>query len=604
MLRPLLRTTLALALTGAPFAQFNVVDEAWTRTRTDATFEAVQPVEVEAAPDGGVLVLTLERELPIDDFGRPAQFTVTRFNENGDELWRDSIPAPPVPSSWFFEGRNFDSVFDGAGEALVVWSTPTGSFLRRYGAGGTPLWTQPLDLALGGWTQYVAAFVELAPSGDIVVLGVAMQGSYPRFDVRTFAPDGTLRWSWRGDGVQGFGNVGQGFPEGLAVGPAGTIYALGRGDAPAFQHAPSMVAIDAFGNHLWRHDVISSGGAFVDAAFDSQGNVVLVAPGSAMPGVGISVVKRTPSGTTLSSTVIHEPGFYLFPTTAAVDALDRIVVGGGRFGASSIVREARVYFLDASGSLVNAVRPSVVAPGEDGAVCHLAVTSRNDVVAFGYSGTGVDEMFLARFAPDGMERWAVEFAGQRPLPAESGSVRIGFAVDPRGNPFTLSQSIEGGVFPDLALGAELRKFVQNGPAGAPYCGPAATNSTGAPGVLVGLGPDQLSADNVTLRADQLPAGALTLFLASRTQGSVPMAGGGQGTVCLGGSIGRFYGPGEIRAASPSGNAALQLHLNNLPQPSGRVTATAGETWSFQAWYRDANPGPTSNLTNGVAVTIQ
>jgi hypothetical protein len=30
----------------------------------------------------------------------------------------------------------------------------------------------------------------------------------------------------------------------------------------------------------------------------------------------------------------------------------------------------------------------------------------------------------------------------------------------------------------------------------------------------------------------------------------------------------------------------------------------GETWSFQAWFRDVNPGVTSNFTDGVAVTLR
>ena len=34
---------------------------------------------------------------------------------------------------------------------------------------------------------------------------------------------------------------------------------------------------------------------------------------------------------------------------------------------------------------------------------------------------------------------------------------------------------------------------------------------------------------------------------------------------------------------------------------GTASAMAGDTWNFQAWFRDANPSGTSNFTNGVAV---
>ena len=34
------------------------------------------------------------------------------------------------------------------------------------------------------------------------------------------------------------------------------------------------------------------------------------------------------------------------------------------------------------------------------------------------------------------------------------------------------------------------------------------------------------------------------------------------------------------------------------------TVLPGDTWNFQAWFRDMNPGPTSNFTDGVAVTFR
>ena len=30
----------------------------------------------------------------------------------------------------------------------------------------------------------------------------------------------------------------------------------------------------------------------------------------------------------------------------------------------------------------------------------------------------------------------------------------------------------------------------------------------------------------------------------------------------------------------------------------------GQTWNFQAWYRDANPTVTSNFTDAVGITFQ
>jgi hypothetical protein len=35
-----------------------------------------------------------------------------------------------------------------------------------------------------------------------------------------------------------------------------------------------------------------------------------------------------------------------------------------------------------------------------------------------------------------------------------------------------------------------------------------------------------------------------------------------------------------------------------------VAVLAGETWNFQAWYRDLNPTTTSNFTNAVSIAFQ
>ena len=55
----------------------------------------------------------------------------------------------------------------------------------------------------------------------------------------------------------------------------------------------------------------------------------------------------------------------------------------------------------------------------------------------------------------------------------------------------------------------------------------------------------------------------------------------------------------------AGTFSLMLDLGSLPQPAGSVAAQVGETWRFQAWYRDQTLGlPTSNFTDGVALTFR
>jgi len=130
---------------------------------------------------------------------------------------------------------------------------------------------------------------------------------------------------------------------------------------------------------------------------------------------------------------------------------------------------------------------------------------------------------------------------------------------------------------------------------------AEPNSTGAPSTLTGSGTQRIAAGNVTLTARGLPPQTFGLFVVSRDAGLVPMAGGGIGTLCLGGSIGR-YGQ-NIGMANAAGELALRANLTQLPVPVGPVSAAPGETLYFQLWHRDATAqgAATSNFSPALAV---
>jgi hypothetical protein len=140
--------------------------------------------------------------------------------------------------------------------------------------------------------------------------------------------------------------------------------------------------------------------------------------------------------------------------------------------------------------------------------------------------------------------------------------------------------------------------------GSSYCGPAVVNSTGNSGTISGMGSTVVANNNVTLVADNLPNNAFGYFLTSRTQGLVPQPGGSLGVLCLGGSIGRYTGPGQIQNSGSMGSFDLLLDLTQTPTPTGLVAVAAGETWNFQAWHRDAVGGAAvSNFTNGLQVAL-
>ncbi len=129
------------------------------------------------------------------------------------------------------------------------------------------------------------------------------------------------------------------------------------------------------------------------------------------------------------------------------------------------------------------------------------------------------------------------------------------------------------------------------------------NSTGQPGVIRADGTNAASANNVQLTAEQLPLNSFGFFLTSRTQGLVNNPGGSAGTLCLGGSIGRYVGPGQIKNSGTTGSFSLALNLASTPTPTGAVAVVPGDTWNYQAWFRDAVGGvATSNFTNGRTIT--
>ncbi|MEZ6014942.1 MAG: hypothetical protein R3F49_07510 [Planctomycetota bacterium] len=171
--------------------------------------------------------------------------------------------------------------------------------------------------------------------------------------------------------------------------------------------------------------------------------------------------------------------------------------------------------------------------------------------------------------------------------------------DARSAPFTGA----GTWFQSRGLHGEVTYVVGfGGGVGSTYCAPAVANSTGAGGTLRASGQRAAAANDVTVVAGALPMNSFGFFLASMTQGSVGQPGGSQGTLCLGGAIGRYVGPGQIQNSGATGSFSLALDLTQTPTPNGLVSVNAGETWNFQAWYRDSVGGvATSNFTEGLSI---
>ncbi len=201
---------------------------------------------------------------------------------------------------------------------------------------------------------------------------------------------------------------------------------------------------------------------------------------------------------------------------------------------------------------------------------------------------------------------ALENAGQGsfrdfPVTASPGIPQLGDA-DNDGDPDILSFST-----PHAQGHAWITRNTYIDDVGSGFCGPAVPNSTGAPAVLTATGSERVDVGRLRLDVTGLPAGSTGVFLASLTQGQVSSVPGSIGTLCLGGAIGRFVGPGQVQNASASGAFSLEVALMALPNPAqGLVAALPGQTWSFQAWYQDTLPagGATSNFSTARFVELR
>ena len=203
------------------------------------------------------------------------------------------------------------------------------------------------------------------------------------------------------------------------------------------------------------------------------------------------------------------------------------------------------------------------------------------------SGGGAPSRYLRNLG-------AGSFVGPAGLPASSIGSRVIDVADYDGDLDldVLKRPVLGG----YSWNTNLDRF------GDAYCGPAEENSTGAWAAMSASGSTSVVDNDVTLIAERLPVGSFGYFLVAPADGFTPLAGGSSGNLCVGGAVGRLNrNAGEIFQAPSSGVVDVPLDLTDVPTPTGATALAPGDTRYFQAWFRDANPGVTSNLTNGLRI---
>ncbi|MCP3914700.1 MAG: hypothetical protein GY711_03970 [bacterium] len=138
-----------------------------------------------------------------------------------------------------------------------------------------------------------------------------------------------------------------------------------------------------------------------------------------------------------------------------------------------------------------------------------------------------------------------------------------------------------------------------------FCGVPQPSSTGSPALLSAAGSPVVGGPGFALDAYLLPPNQFGYFLMSPNLRPAPgvIPPGSQGRLCLGpASIGRFSRPGEIQFSGAAGSFHLDVDTLDVPtNPPG--TMPVG-TMYFQGWFRDNNPGATSNFTTALRVVFQ
>lgn len=129
----------------------------------------------------------------------------------------------------------------------------------------------------------------------------------------------------------------------------------------------------------------------------------------------------------------------------------------------------------------------------------------------------------------------------------------------------------------------------------PHCD-ALPNSTGAGAALSPIGAPSISSDMFELVVQRVPdfTGGLLFYGPSRA--SLPF---GNGLLCITGGITRV----EARTANVAGAIRFPFDFTSLPLGLGMNPVTAGSTWSFQVWFRDAGTGAGFNTSNAVEITF-
>lgn len=120
------------------------------------------------------------------------------------------------------------------------------------------------------------------------------------------------------------------------------------------------------------------------------------------------------------------------------------------------------------------------------------------------------------------------------------------------------------------------------------------NSSGFTATLSARGSSDPADNYFSLAASDAPPGKIGIFFFGQNPTAVPFS---QGVKCIANPARRLP---PLRLTCFDGGTYQTPNLMDLP---GNTVFLPGTTWLFQFWFRDQNPGATTNLSDGLEVTF-
>jgi len=321
--------------TPTPVSQFT-----WAQTLSgSSTFGYSNEVARSAAFDKAGHVVTAGATIGLLDGSPVKTFTVAKWSPNGEREWVRTLPSSPVgdDTAWAVVTDEDDHVV-AAGSAADLEGDSQFT-VARWDSEGNSLWRTTLDM--GGFRAAIAFAVALAPNGDIVAAGIAgrNEGSGDLAVVRLAADSGEVKWTKR-IGVEGQVS----WARTVAVDRKGHV--LVGGNAPGNDGAAGACVMKlngADGELLWSQD-LTTGRADLDGIravrLNYRGDVIA---GGAIQGRFTVLRLNSETGGVRWSRAIQGPagpgvGEAL---SVAVDKNGHAVVGG--YSSDSVFTVAKIH---------------------------------------------------------------------------------------------------------------------------------------------------------------------------------------------------------------------------------------------------------------------